>query len=89
MDELIEPVESFMVQVRNNDQEDWVRHSEAVFGDSVGIDCPSGTTARLHTLDLSLLPIEDEPGLCAFARFSGTQNLPYSLAYEDWCVVRG
>ena len=84
-----EPIASFNVQVRDSPGSPWKPHSPAVFGEPTGLECPEGTTPRVHTLHLAALQATNEDDPCLYARFNGTQNLEYSRENEDWCVVTG
>lgn len=84
-----EPIDSFNVQVRDAPGSPWKPHSPAVFGEPTGLECPEGTTPRVHTLHLAALQATNEDDPCLYARFNGTQNLEYSRENEDWCVFTG
>ena len=87
LDNLGEPLDSFNVQARDTVRETWKFHSDAVFGTDTQLECPEGTTGRVHTLDLRLLQATNQDDPCVYARFNGTQNLEYSRENEDWCIV--
>lgn len=87
MEQLREPIDAFNVEVRDSPGGEWVTHSSVLFGDAASLECPDGTTARIHNLNLGLLKNLNRDDPCIYARFNGVQNLEYSREFEEWCIV--